>query len=165
MHRHPSRVCVAFVMTRKKKKKSRLLFIFLSRCLRKKVINTGNDYNVCELRLVEMSIQSTVQGLSSQSSCFDLIDRPNVFSMEVVTFCCRLYVLFLSIVWICGFNQVPPLISRVARGSIQCGKATRATRKKEVPSHCTKLPALWSMTKVLKVSAESGAPLPRQLPS
>lgn len=78
MHRHPSRVCVAFVMTREKKK-SRLLFIFLSRCLRKKVINTGNDYNVCELRLVEMSIQSTVQGLSSQSSCFDFIDRPNVF--------------------------------------------------------------------------------------
>lgn len=91
MHRHPSRVCVAFVMTRKEKK-SRLLFIFLSRCLQKKVINTGNDYNVCELRLVEMSIQSTVQGLSSQSSCFDFIYRPNVFSMEVVTFCCRLYV-------------------------------------------------------------------------
>lgn len=97
MHRHPSRVCVAFVMTRKKKK-SRLLFIFLSRCLRKKVINTGNDYNVCELRLVEMSIQSTVQGLSSQSSCFDFMDRPNVSSMEVVAFCCRFYVGFLSIV-------------------------------------------------------------------
>lgn len=65
-----------------KKKKSRLFsvaqFIFISRYLRKKVINTGNDYNVCELRLVEMSIQSTVQGLSSQSSCFDFIDRPNV---------------------------------------------------------------------------------------
>lgn len=68
-------------------------FIFLSRYLRKKVINTGNDYNVCELRLVEMSIQSTVQGLSSQSSCFDFINRPNAFSMEVVTFC-YLYVLF-----------------------------------------------------------------------
>lgn len=45
-----------------KKKKSRLLFIFLSRCLQKKVINIGDiDYNVCELRLVGMSIQSTVQ--------------------------------------------------------------------------------------------------------
>lgn len=103
MHRHPSRVRVAFV---KKRKKSRLLFIFLSRCLRKKVINTGNDYNVCELRLVEMTIQSTVQGLSSQSSCFDFIDRPNVFSMEVVTFCC-LYVFFISIVRICGSTESP----------------------------------------------------------
>lgn len=107
MHRHPSRVCVAFVKTKKKKQTfSVAQFIFLSRYLRKKVINTGNDYNVCELRLVEMSIQSTVQGLSSQSSCFDFIDRPNVFSMEVVTFC-YLYVLF-SFTWICGFNQVTP---------------------------------------------------------
>lgn len=91
MHRHPSRICVAFVKARKEEKKSRLLFIFISRCLQKKVINIGNiDYNVCELRLVGMSIQSTVQGLSSQSSCFyfDFIDRPNVFSMEVVTFGC-----------------------------------------------------------------------------
>lgn len=70
----------------KDKKKSRLLFIFISRCLQKKVIDTGNiDYNVCELRLVEMSIQSTVQGLSSQSSCFyfDFIDRPNVFQWKL----------------------------------------------------------------------------------
>lgn len=38
------------------------MFIFLSRCLQKKVINIGDiDYNVCELRLVGMSIQSTVQ--------------------------------------------------------------------------------------------------------
>lgn len=84
MHRHPSRICVAFVKTRKKK--SRLLFIFISRCLQKKVINIGNiDYNVCELRLVGMSIQSTVQGLSSQSSCFyfDFIDRPNVFQWKL----------------------------------------------------------------------------------
>lgn len=109
MHRHPSRVCVAFVKTKKKEKKDRLFsvpqFIFISRYLRKKVINTGNDYNVCELRLVEMSIQSTVQGLSSQSSCFDFIYRPNVSSMEVVTFCCCLYclfcILFLFFVFTC----------------------------------------------------------------
>ena len=70
MHRHPSRICVAFVKTRRKKK-TRLVFIFISRFLQKKVINIGNiDYNVRELRLVGMSIQSTVQGLSSQSSCF-----------------------------------------------------------------------------------------------
>lgn len=49
--------------------------------------------------------------------------------MEVVTFCCRLYVLFLSIVWICGFKQVTPLISKMARGFMKCGKAARATRK------------------------------------
>lgn len=49
-------------------------------------MNIGNiDYNVCELRLVGMSIQSTVQGLSSQSSCFyfDFIDRPNFFQMNL----------------------------------------------------------------------------------
>lgn len=48
-------------------------------------MDIGNiDYNVCELRLVGMSIQSTVQGLRSQSSCLyvDFMDRPNV-SMEV----------------------------------------------------------------------------------
>lgn len=70
------------------------MFIFLSRCLQKRVINIGDiDYNVCELRLVGMSIQSTVQVffLSSQSSCFhfDFINRPNVFSMAVVTFGCH----------------------------------------------------------------------------
>lgn len=49
-------------------------------------MDIGNiDYNVCELRLVGMSIQSTVQGLRSQSSClyFDFMDRPNVFDGSV----------------------------------------------------------------------------------
>lgn len=86
MLRHPSSICVAFVKTRKT---HRLLFIFISRCLQKKVINIGNiDYNVCELRLVGMSIQSTVQGLSSQSSCFsvDSIDRPNFLFFPMAGF-------------------------------------------------------------------------------
>lgn len=49
-------------------------------------MDIGNiDSNVCELRLVGMSIQSTVQGLRSQSSClyFDFMDRPNVFDGSV----------------------------------------------------------------------------------
>lgn len=82
MHRHPSRICVAFVKTRKKEKKQTFVY-FHFKMLTEKVINIGNiDYNVCELRLVGMSIQSTVQGLRSQSSCFyfDFMDRPNVFN-------------------------------------------------------------------------------------
>lgn len=69
----------------RKKKKICLLFILLLRCYRK-LMDIGNiDSNVCELRLVGMSIQSTVQGLRSQSSClyFDFMDRPNVFDGSV----------------------------------------------------------------------------------
>lgn len=55
-----------------KKKKQTFVYFPFKMLTEKKVINIGDiDYNVCELRLVGMSIQSTVQGLSSQSSCFD----------------------------------------------------------------------------------------------
>lgn len=78
----------------KDKKKKQTFVYFPFKMLTEKVINIGDiDYNVCELRLVGMSIQSTVQVfcLSSQSSCFhfDFINRPNVFSMAVVTFGCH----------------------------------------------------------------------------
>lgn len=59
----------SFCKDKEKKKQTFVYFHFKMHT--EKVINTGNiDYNVCELRLVEMSIQSTVQGLSFQSSCF-----------------------------------------------------------------------------------------------
>lgn len=61
--------------------------------LTEKVIDIGNiDYNVCELRLVGMSIQSTVQGLRSQSSClfFNFMDRPNVFDGS-----CHFWLMFM----------------------------------------------------------------------
>lgn len=95
----------------KDKKKKADLFIFISRWLQKKVINTGNiDYNVCELRLVGMSIQSTVQGLSSQSSCFCfiltlLIDQ-TFFQWKL-----SLSVVVVSDMWSCGFNRLTPSIS------------------------------------------------------
>lgn len=94
----------------KDKEKSRLLFILISRCLQKKVINIGNiDYNVCELRLVGMSIQSTVQGLSFQSSCFyfEFMDRPNVFQWKL-----SLSVVVLN-VESCGFIRFTPSNSQI----------------------------------------------------
>lgn len=69
MHRHPSRICVAFV--KKKKEEADFCLFSFRDAYKKNVFNIGNiDYNVCELRLVGMSIQSTVQGFSSQSSFF-----------------------------------------------------------------------------------------------